>query len=375
MALADPMVGSPLDRAERICARHARASAPRRSSFRASPAPATAPGGRDHRPTRPRAAGHARAGDRSAADHRRDGADPPHAAGSPGRNGARRAECRCRRNMHDNVNAVRSNIAYMFMLQPNSVASEQLAMTHHDLCRNRRRIADHQGRAARRRTRRDVLAAGVVDQGIEQDALAEALLDRLLRTSGLRRDGSRVVVATGYGRKLIRGGRRRRSPRSPARPGACATCVPDDADDHRHRRTGQQAPAAARRRHGRRFRDERPLRRRHRPVSGSAGHAAGRPPGVPRRAGRPQPQPGDDQQHVRGVCRDGDHRAAGLGRGGRGHRGRRAGVDRHARGGHGRAATCPPRSCSPAAWRWCPAWTPRWDGRWGSRSPSPRSRR
>ena len=27
---------------------------------------------------------------------------------------------------------------------------------------------------------RDVLASGVVDQGIEQDALAEALLDRLL---------------------------------------------------------------------------------------------------------------------------------------------------------------------------------------------------
>ncbi len=51
---------------------------------------------------------------------------------------------------------------------------------------------------------RDVLASGVVDQGIEQDALAEALLDRLLGERGLARNQVGMVVATGYGRKLIR---------------------------------------------------------------------------------------------------------------------------------------------------------------------------
>ena len=51
---------------------------------------------------------------------------------------------------------------------------------------------------------RDVLAADVVDQGIEQDALAEALLDRLLRESGVDRSRLGMVVATGYGRKLLR---------------------------------------------------------------------------------------------------------------------------------------------------------------------------
>ena len=51
---------------------------------------------------------------------------------------------------------------------------------------------------------RDVLASGVVDQGIEQDVLAEALLDRLLSESGLTRSAVGMVVATGYGRKLIR---------------------------------------------------------------------------------------------------------------------------------------------------------------------------
>jgi predicted CoA-substrate-specific enzyme activase len=51
---------------------------------------------------------------------------------------------------------------------------------------------------------RDVVAAGVIDQGIEQDALAESLLDRLLRENGLDRSRLGPVVATGYGRKLIR---------------------------------------------------------------------------------------------------------------------------------------------------------------------------
>lgn len=50
-----------------------------------------------------------------------------------------------------------------------------------------------------------VLAAGAVDQGVEQDALALGLLDRLCADSGVPRKRLRAVVATGYGRKLIDG--------------------------------------------------------------------------------------------------------------------------------------------------------------------------
>ena len=49
----------------------------------------------------------------------------------------------------------------------------------------------------------DVVASGVVDQGIEQDALAESLLTRLLRKHRIGRKQLGMVVATGYGRKLI----------------------------------------------------------------------------------------------------------------------------------------------------------------------------
>jgi predicted CoA-substrate-specific enzyme activase len=51
--------------------------------------------------------------------------------------------------------------------------------------------------------RRTALASGVVDQGIEQEALAVALLERLLAEQGLVRGDVRALVATGYGRKLI----------------------------------------------------------------------------------------------------------------------------------------------------------------------------
>ncbi|MCE5302298.1 MAG: acyl-CoA dehydratase activase [Planctomycetaceae bacterium] len=50
---------------------------------------------------------------------------------------------------------------------------------------------------------RRVLASGVVDQGIEQGALARSLLDRLLEENRLRRDDVVSIVATGYGRRLI----------------------------------------------------------------------------------------------------------------------------------------------------------------------------
>jgi (R)-2-hydroxyacyl-CoA dehydratese activating ATPase len=48
-----------------------------------------------------------------------------------------------------------------------------------------------------------IVATGVVDQGVDQDALAVALLEKLLAQSGLCRGDVGAVVATGYGRKLI----------------------------------------------------------------------------------------------------------------------------------------------------------------------------
>jgi predicted CoA-substrate-specific enzyme activase len=49
-----------------------------------------------------------------------------------------------------------------------------------------------------------VVAADVIDQGVEQDALAGALFARLLRENGIDCGQVGAVVATGYGRKLIR---------------------------------------------------------------------------------------------------------------------------------------------------------------------------
>jgi predicted CoA-substrate-specific enzyme activase len=49
-----------------------------------------------------------------------------------------------------------------------------------------------------------VLAAGAVDQGVAQESLALELLDRLLCGAALGRGDLGAVVATGYGRKLIR---------------------------------------------------------------------------------------------------------------------------------------------------------------------------
>lgn len=48
-----------------------------------------------------------------------------------------------------------------------------------------------------------VVASGAIDQGIEQDALALGLLEKLMRENGIQRGGVANVVATGYGRKLI----------------------------------------------------------------------------------------------------------------------------------------------------------------------------
>lgn len=48
-----------------------------------------------------------------------------------------------------------------------------------------------------------IVAAGVRDQGIDQDALASQLLQELLDQEQLRRADIGAIVATGYGRRLI----------------------------------------------------------------------------------------------------------------------------------------------------------------------------
>ncbi|MBN2023397.1 MAG: rod shape-determining protein [Pirellulales bacterium] len=53
-------------------------------------------------------------------------------------------------------------------------------------------------------TTRRVIASVVADQGVEQNALARQLLGKLLAEAGFDRRDVRAVVATGYGRKLIR---------------------------------------------------------------------------------------------------------------------------------------------------------------------------
>ena len=50
---------------------------------------------------------------------------------------------------------------------------------------------------------RRILASAVADQGIDQDALAAGLLDRLLEQNAIAHSAVRAIVATGYGRKLI----------------------------------------------------------------------------------------------------------------------------------------------------------------------------
>ena len=86
MALADPMVGSAVDRAERICADIRRFGAEAVVISRIPGASHCAMEGGDHRRGGPRRDRRSRGGNRSAAGDRRDGADPPHAAGSLGRN-------------------------------------------------------------------------------------------------------------------------------------------------------------------------------------------------------------------------------------------------------------------------------------------------
>ena len=122
---------------------------------------------------------------------------------------------------------------------------------------------------------RDVVASGVVDQGIEQDALAESLLDRLLQRKRHRPQPARP--GRGHRLRPQADPRGRRHHHRNHLPGLGRAPQPArGADHHRHRRTRQQALAAACRRHGRRLRDERPLRRGHGPFPGTVGRPAGR---------------------------------------------------------------------------------------------------
>jgi len=50
---------------------------------------------------------------------------------------------------------------------------------------------------------REVVAAGLTDQGVAQRDLARALFDDLLRRRGARREDVARIVATGYGRNLV----------------------------------------------------------------------------------------------------------------------------------------------------------------------------
>jgi predicted CoA-substrate-specific enzyme activase len=53
-------------------------------------------------------------------------------------------------------------------------------------------------------SRSQILAAGLADQGVEQERLATELFEKLLREAGLERAQISGVVATGYGRNAIR---------------------------------------------------------------------------------------------------------------------------------------------------------------------------
>ncbi len=50
----------------------------------------------------------------------------------------------------------------------------------------------------------EVLGSALADQGVEQDALAMRLLEKALDESGIDRRDLAAIIATGYGRKLIR---------------------------------------------------------------------------------------------------------------------------------------------------------------------------
>jgi len=49
----------------------------------------------------------------------------------------------------------------------------------------------------------DIVASGVADQGVDQNAIAGSLFERLLRENDIARQRVVKTVATGYGRNAI----------------------------------------------------------------------------------------------------------------------------------------------------------------------------
>lgn len=49
----------------------------------------------------------------------------------------------------------------------------------------------------------EVIASGIMDQGVEQDARARGLYERLLEENDLRPEAVSTIVATGYGRNVV----------------------------------------------------------------------------------------------------------------------------------------------------------------------------
>lgn len=52
--------------------------------------------------------------------------------------------------------------------------------------------------------RREMVASGLADQGVEQERLASELFEKLLQQAGVTRSEVSAIVATGYGRNAIR---------------------------------------------------------------------------------------------------------------------------------------------------------------------------
>ena len=265
MALADPMVGSPVDRARRIAADVRR--------FGAEAVVISRIPGASHCALEGRLIGEI-VGRQCGVPVLEvevppisDALEPalPHAAGGPGGNG----ETKGSRHTPCAVCYFETGSRSLIL------SADARRADNHDLCR-----IDAGSRTLKivlvdRRSPCSV-AAGVVDQGIDQDRLALDLLEKLLHKQGLRR----ADLARG-GCHRIRSQTRAHGRHDhhrdhlpgPRRPPSRAGCP----DHRRHRRSGQQARAIEGGRRRGRLRHERPLCGRHGAFSGDAGRPTGPP--------------------------------------------------------------------------------------------------